>query len=129
MTLREVFVANLKAFRKKAHVSQMKLAEFCGSSASYIGEIEIGRKFPSVEMIERIAAALHVEAYKLFMEAQSRDPENLKARAYYALLSPEERDAFVGLFGAIISQGLEDALSNPPSDDPEELKRILSKSE
>ncbi|GMO50179.1 MAG: hypothetical protein Ta2B_30820 [Termitinemataceae bacterium] len=31
----------------------MKLAEKCGTAASYIGEIEIGRKFPSVEMIER----------------------------------------------------------------------------
>jgi transcriptional regulator with XRE-family HTH domain len=44
----------------------MKLAEYCDTSASYIGEIEIGRKFPSTEMIEKIAGALRIEPYHLF---------------------------------------------------------------
>lgn len=46
----------------------MILADLCNTSASYIGEIEIGKKFPSVEMVERIASALKVDAYRLFME-------------------------------------------------------------
>ena len=48
----------------------MLLAERCDTSTSYIGEIEIGRKFPSVEMIERIARALRVAPYRLFMEGE-----------------------------------------------------------
>jgi len=44
----------------------MKLAEYCGTSASYIGEIEIGRKFPSTEMIEKIAKILRIEPYLFF---------------------------------------------------------------
>lgn len=44
----------------------MKLAEYCNSSSNYIGEIEIGRKFPSTEMIEKIATALKIEPYHLF---------------------------------------------------------------
>ena len=46
----------------------MKLAELCGTSTSYIGEIEIGKKFPSVEMIQQIAAALHIKPYRLFTD-------------------------------------------------------------
>ena len=38
----------------------MKLAELCGTSTSYIGEIEIGKKFPSIEMIEQILKDLEI---------------------------------------------------------------------
>ena len=70
MTLKQIFIKNLKEFRKKEGISQMKLAEYCDTSASYIGEIEIGRKFPSTEMIEKIAKILRIEPY-LFFKSQS----------------------------------------------------------
>jgi transcriptional regulator with XRE-family HTH domain len=79
MSLREVFILNLKKFRKIQRLSQMNLAEKCDTAASYIGEIEIGRKFPSIEMIEKIAGALNVEAYRLFIdETNSGINETLK---------------------------------------------------
>ena len=62
----------------------MKLAECCNSSTSYIGEIEIGNKFPSIEMIEKIANALQVQPYLFFQagdELQEDDftmPEKIK---------------------------------------------------
>ena len=68
MELRTVFITNLKRYRKEIKFSQMTLAERCGTSTSYIGEIEIGKKFPSVEMIQKIAEALNIQPYKLFME-------------------------------------------------------------
>ena len=49
----------------------MKIAELCETSTSYIGEIEIGKKFPSVEMIEKLANALNIKACELFMEDYS----------------------------------------------------------
>jgi len=66
MTLRQIFIRNLKEFRKKEGISQMKLAEYCNTSLGYIGEIEIGRKFPSTEMIEKIASTLRIEPYLFF---------------------------------------------------------------
>ena len=66
MTYQEVFIANLKGLRKTRKLSQSKLAELCGSSQRYIAEIEVGRKFPSPGMIERIASALGIESYCLF---------------------------------------------------------------
>jgi len=44
----------------------MKLAEYCGTAHSYIGEIEAGRKFPSMELIEKISKILRVEPYLFF---------------------------------------------------------------
>jgi transcriptional regulator with XRE-family HTH domain len=66
MTLKQIFIRNLKEFRKKEGISQMKLAEYCNISFGYIGEIESGRKFPSPEMIEKIASALRIEPYLFF---------------------------------------------------------------
>ena len=68
MNLRSIFIENLKNCRKEKGLSQMKLAELCDTSTSYIGEIEIGKKFPSVEMIQQIAAALHIKPYRLFTD-------------------------------------------------------------
>lgn len=67
MDLRETFIKNLKIYRNRLKISQMKLAELCETSTSYIGEIEIGKKFPSIEMIQKIAAALQIPPYQLFM--------------------------------------------------------------
>ena len=86
MDLRAVFINNLKRYRKENKLSQMALAEKCGTSASYIGEIEIGKKFPSVEMVQKFADALNIKPYKLFMEEND---------IYVANLSPQERQRLV----------------------------------
>jgi len=44
----------------------MTLAERCGTSTSYIGQLEIGNRVPSLEMIEKIADALHIRPHLLF---------------------------------------------------------------
>jgi transcriptional regulator with XRE-family HTH domain len=66
MTLKQIFIRNLKEFRKKEGLSQMKLAEYCNTATSYIGDIEIGRRFPSMELIEKMANILRIEPYHFF---------------------------------------------------------------
>jgi transcriptional regulator with XRE-family HTH domain len=78
MSLQKVFIANLKKYRGLQGLSQMKLAERCGTSTSYIGEIEIGVKFPSISMVERLATALRVQPHKLF-EDEKRAAETVEA--------------------------------------------------
>jgi transcriptional regulator with XRE-family HTH domain len=68
MELRQVFVVNMKKFRNREGLSQWALAERCDAAANYIGQIEMGRKFPSIQMVERIAKALRVEPYLLFRD-------------------------------------------------------------
>jgi transcriptional regulator with XRE-family HTH domain len=73
MTFQELFITNLKDFRKSRKISQAKLAEICESSQAYIAEIEVGKKFPSPDMIEKIASALEVESYSLFQNNITTD--------------------------------------------------------
>ena len=58
----------------------MKLAALCDTSGNYIGEIEIGRRIPSFEMIEDIAAALQIPSHQLFMQ-EEQDQGNEKEPA------------------------------------------------
>lgn len=87
MELREIFVSNMKRYRKDSKISQMGLAERCDTSTSYIGEIEIGKKFPSVEMIQKIATALDVQPFQLFMQESDRGVQES--------IHPERRAALV----------------------------------
>jgi len=73
MTFQELFIVNLKDYRKSYKISQAKLAELCQSSQAYIAEIEVGKKFPSPEMIEKIALAFNIESYCLFQNNATMD--------------------------------------------------------
>jgi transcriptional regulator with XRE-family HTH domain len=73
MTLKQIFIRNLKEFRKKEGLSQMKLAEYCNTATSYIGDIEIGRRFPSMELIEKIAGIMRIEPYRFFINRKDND--------------------------------------------------------
>jgi transcriptional regulator with XRE-family HTH domain len=72
MGLQQVFMGNLKKYRKKAAFTQEKLAELCECDPGYIRLIETGRRFPSVRYIERIAGALGIEPHLLFFDENSR---------------------------------------------------------
>ena len=84
MTLQQVFIANLKKIRKERGFSQMTLSEKCDTTSNYIGQIEMGRRIPSFEKIEKIAAALEIPSYKLFAyETVEKAPDKtLKTREY-----------------------------------------------
>ena len=87
-----VFVFNMKKYRKKRRISQMKLAEMIDTSTSYIGEIEINSRVPSLAMVERIAKALSVEPFRLFLEDEEcagREPQ--ETDNYLECLSTKER--------------------------------------
>ena len=66
MNLQELFIANLKEYRKLRKISQLELAAECESAQTYISELEMGKKSPSLLMVERIARALGIEAVNLF---------------------------------------------------------------
>jgi len=53
----------------------MKLAEYCNTSPTYIGEIEVGKKFPSIDMIEKIAAILRIKPYNFFIDHSEQNAD------------------------------------------------------
>jgi transcriptional regulator with XRE-family HTH domain len=64
--IREVLASNLKKHRYARGWSQAKLAEKTGTSTQYIGTLEIKGKFPSSEMIHKLAKALGIDPTELF---------------------------------------------------------------
>ncbi|MDR1420802.1 MAG: helix-turn-helix transcriptional regulator [Treponema sp.] len=77
MDLKQVFIGNLRNFRSNRGISQMKLAEMCNTATNYIGEIEIGRRFPSLKLIEKIGQALEIEPYLFFIEENGKNYHEL----------------------------------------------------
>ena len=64
--LRKILAGNIKKRRKLLGISQAVLAERVETSTDYIGQIEQCKKFPSSEMLERIAEALEMDSPELF---------------------------------------------------------------
>ena len=61
MTPIEDFAGRVKALRAKRSLTQAQLAERAGISHGYLSRIEIGMQSPTLEVIEKLAAALKVK--------------------------------------------------------------------
>ena len=68
MDIIRVFGTNLKRYRTSKKLSQEKFAELCGLHRTYISDVECFRRSISLENIQKIANALEIETYKLFLE-------------------------------------------------------------
>ena len=68
MDIVKVFGSNVKKYRIQLGLSQEAFAERCGLHRTYISAIECYRRSIALENIQRIADALQIETYKLFME-------------------------------------------------------------
>lgn len=69
MDIIKVFGTNLRKRRLEMNLSQEEFAEKCGLHRTYISSIERFQRNISIENIQRIADALEVETYTLFIEA------------------------------------------------------------
>lgn len=72
--IRYIIADNLKLYRKKQKLTQMKLAELADLSVDSIKRIEAGQRSMSLENFLRLAEALHVPLSFLLHE-QSEMPE------------------------------------------------------
>lgn len=68
MDIVKVFGTNLKKIRGEKGLSQEELAEKSGLHRTYISAIECFRRSIALENVQRIADALDIETYKLFLE-------------------------------------------------------------
>ena len=66
--IRDVLAANLKHFRQARGWSQAYLAEKTKTSTNYIGMLENSIKFPSSEMVQKLAYALEIDSTDLFLK-------------------------------------------------------------
>ncbi len=66
--VQELLIVNLKRARFAKGFSQMLLAERSNLSVGFIGDIESGKKFPSVNSIQKIVDSLEIQPYELFID-------------------------------------------------------------
>ena len=70
-----VFVQNLRKHRRKCGLTQAQLAEKVNVSTHHIGMIELSRNNPTLDLVERIAEALNIKTYELFIDPLSPNEE------------------------------------------------------
>jgi len=63
--LKKLLAFNIKQSRIKLGLTQAKLAEKADVSTQYVAMIELGRKFPSLDLLERLSAALEIDNLEL----------------------------------------------------------------
>ena len=68
MEILKVFGTNVRRLRQEKGLSQEKFAEKCNLHRTYISYIECFRRSISLENIQKIADALGVEVYILFID-------------------------------------------------------------
>ena len=70
MDIIKVFGTNLRYYRNQQNLSQEKFAEKCNLHRTYISDIERFKRSISLENVQKIADALGIETYKLFVEKE-----------------------------------------------------------
>jgi transcriptional regulator with XRE-family HTH domain len=78
--IREILANNIKEYRRKYGFSQDKLAELASISSQYLATVETCRKFPTPEVLDRLAEALNIETHALFSFASTPQKELEKLR-------------------------------------------------
>jgi transcriptional regulator with XRE-family HTH domain len=101
--IREILAANIKENRRKKGLTQEKLAEMADMSLNYLAILELARKFPSGEMLERLSEVLEIEPHELFLVESS--PKN-----ELELLRREIKDDINNAFGERLEQAIADVI-------------------
>lgn len=70
MDIVKVFAANLKKYRIQKGLSQEAFAEIAGLHRTYISAIEREKRSIALENVQKIADALDIETYLLFVEKE-----------------------------------------------------------
>lgn len=88
-------------FRTAKHYTVNKLATMAGISQSYLRDVELGNKNPTVEVLSYLCDALGISLLDFFNDetqtALSSDP--LLTRIYE--LTPEQRKALLGFLNTL----------------------------
>ncbi|MCL2480428.1 MAG: helix-turn-helix domain-containing protein [Spirochaetaceae bacterium] len=86
---REILAKNMRETRQKLGITQSQLAELADISTNFVAMIELKHKFPSPEILDRIAAALGVETAVLFTTPVST--EDAMKKLHQAILDDLDR--------------------------------------
>lgn len=108
--IRDVLAVNLKQFRQARGWSQAYLAEKTETSTNYIGMLENSVKFPSSEMVQKLAYALEIDPTDLFLKKV--DPISTMKKYKKAALKDIQ-----GLLNRLINEKIQQLEEKSPEND------------
>jgi len=100
--IREILAKNLRENRNRLKMSQPKLAELANLSTHYVASIETLRKFPTPDVLERLAKALGIASHELFLV--STTPEKALERLHYEVLTDIKKVVSEAVKSAVTEQ-------------------------
>ncbi|EKR62714.1 DNA-binding helix-turn-helix protein [Leptospira weilii str. 2006001853] len=107
----DALAKNLKIYRKKKNWSQTELAKNAGTTLTHINRLETGKSNPSIEIVQKIAAALEVSIDDLVSTKDDNHKEvKFESQAFYEKIklldtfSEEERSAVNVVIDSILTK-------------------------
>jgi len=107
--LRAIFGKNIRCCRGRRNWSLADLAERANISINFLGDIERGNKWPHPDTLARLAGALEVRAFELFLEEDAQ--------------VDVKTEALMGRFARDVSLALNKSLSLSVSQSVERVRR------
>lgn len=78
MRLLQIFSNNLRKYRNISGLSQEAFANKAGLHRTYISALECGKRSIALDNIEKIAEALEIDAYLLFIDTLNENGSDTK---------------------------------------------------
>lgn len=78
MRLLQIFSNNLRKYRNISGLSQEAFANKAGLHRTYISALECGKRSIALDNIEKIAEALEIDAYLLFIDTPNEHSSDTK---------------------------------------------------
>lgn len=90
-TMLEILAENVKYYRSKTGLSQFKFAIQLEISPSYLNDIESGRQYASLKMLERLAKEFNIAPYQLLLPKDISKEDAISAQYKDELRSLKEQ--------------------------------------
>ena len=120
--LRHILALNIRKHRYILGLSQAKLAESANVATAYIAMIELEKKFPSVDVLERIAYALKIDPTELF--SKNDHPSEAIKEFHQLFLRDFERIVKHHIEGFETMVNNEKFVSNVPEEIPASMRKM-----
>lgn len=88
---------NIRAQRKRSHLTQEHLAELADVDPSYIGQIERGLQVPSLKILWKLSVSLRISLSQLLKIESSTNLESLLEEIAHLIndLSPQQQEKLI----------------------------------
>lgn len=105
--LKIILGKNIRYIRESKGLSQKDLASLAGFTPAYLGYLERGQKNPSVDLIQKIASALDIEAYRLFLAEKNVPSEITQLIHSVSDLGPNHMEFITTVIRAYIKTSMD----------------------